>query len=442
MILKAPNTLRLIEGKAKTYLSAVQASGSGTLTVESVLNFAISQWILIGPLGEERSEVIKIHAATTPTGSTITLASNTAQRHEVGTPVQVIDYDQVEFSRATTETGSKSTLATNSLSADQMDSVYEDTTNTTGFGFYRFKNSASTTYSAYSDAIPYAGYNENTVRTIIDRALSVTNQIVSPRLTYDTLFNFVNDFIVYANSKNSRWSDCKVLNYSLDIAATGDFEWTMPTNIAKNFDPSSIISVQLRGYLPMTYVPQRDFEYMSRDARITTNTSIINDSDVTIVLTSSYDFADSGSIEINGDVISYTGNTRLTGTLTGVTGIQTGGHAASSYVLQGHTTGEPIAYTIPSAGKVRVWPVCSAIVNNRQVYINYFKAIPRVDSVADNIVLSNIQPAIDYVAYRIKKYISGGTLAITDEDFQQFITALNEDVASDMPGQFVKVSTK
>lgn len=442
MILKAPNTLRLIEGKQKTYLSSVSSAASGTLTVESINGFLVSDWLLVGPLGEERSEVIKIHASTAPSGSTITLASNTVFRHEIGTPIQVISYDQVEFSRATTETGSKTTLTTIGIFGDQMDTVYEDTTNTTGYGFYRFKNSASTTYTDYSGAIPYAGYDENTVRTIIDRSLSVTRQSISPRLTYDDLYGFINDFIVYANSKNSRWSDCKVLNASLDIAATGDFEWTLPTDIANDFNPTSIISIQLRGYLPLQYVPQKDFKYMSRDARITTVKTTFTDADTSIVLTSSYDFADSGSIEIAGDTISYTGNTRSTGTLTGVTGIATGGHTAGDYVLQGHTTGEPIAYTLASAGKIRLWPICSSIVNNRQVYIDYFKLIPRVDSVSDNIVLANIQPAIDYVSYRIKKHVAGGTLSVSDEDFQQFIAALGEYVNSDMPGQYIKVSTK
>src|SRR3990172_11242247 len=98
MILRAPNTDRLIEGKPKTLLSSASAAASGTFTVESISDFSIGNRLIVGVLGEERSELSRVHVSTAPSGSTITLNSNTSFRHEKGTPVYFTDYHAVEFS--------------------------------------------------------------------------------------------------------------------------------------------------------------------------------------------------------------------------------------------------------------------------------------------------------------------------------------------------------
>ena len=57
------------------------------------------------------------------------------------------------MSRATTATGAKTVLATNEIEPDDLYTRYEDSANTTGYGFTRWKNGAD--YSEYSDPIPY-----------------------------------------------------------------------------------------------------------------------------------------------------------------------------------------------------------------------------------------------------------------------------------------------
>lgn len=66
------------------------------------------------------------------------------------------------------------------------------------------------------------------------------------------------------------------------------------------------------------------------------NTIIINDTDVTITIgTENIDkFANSGTVYCRGNAISYTGRNTGSGTLTGVTGIQAGGHPAYSLITQ------------------------------------------------------------------------------------------------------------
>lgn len=443
MILRSPNTDRLIDGKPRTYLSAASAAASGTFTVESISGFSVGNMLIVGVIGEERTEVLRVHTSSAPSGSTITLNANSAYRHEVGTPVYFVDFDQVEFSRSTTETGSKSVLATSTMTPDMMDTIYDDLTNTTGYGFTRFKNSASATFSGYYDAIPYAGYSLDACASIFDRALSMAGARISPRLKYEDMFRFLNDFVSYANQKNTRWSESKSLNYLVDTVSTGDWEFVMPATISKNTDPSAVIALRVRGFVPLTYVSQRQWDQLTRDLRFTTLAADVAVIDTTITLSNSYDFPDSGSIEIEGDSIAYTGNTRATGTLTGVTAISAV-HSSGAYIFSAvnFIKGDPLWYTVPSPGYFRVWPVCGTNSNNRLLYSDFYRIIPNVNSLGDKIYLTRNLAAIQYMAYRIKKWLASGTLSAKDEDFQQFAAAMTESVNRDMPSEPIRLSTR
>ncbi len=442
MILYAQNTERLVKGKAKTYLSSPAAAGDSTLTVESGASFSIGQQIEIGNVGEERSEVIRIHTVTAVTATVITLNTTLVYAHPTGTPVYLFDFDQVEFSRSTTTDSSLgAVLTTSAITPDQMQTIYEDLTNTTGFGFYRFKNSATSAFTSYSDPIPYAGYAVNAVATVIDRALSVTSQEINPRLTYDTCFHFVNDFTVYANALNHNWSEAKVCDYEMKTLATGDFQVNLPTDISRTNDPSAIIGIQVTGFPPIRNVSQREWNQATLDLRSTTLATSITGASITVVLTNSSSFADSGSIQIDGDVIAYTANNRTTNTLSGVTGIDAN-HAAGVVALQRFIMDVPTIYTIMNSSTIQLWPLAGAIVNNRILKLDYYKKIPTIDSLNDTVTMTNIQPAIDYVAYRIRKWNAGGTLSLTDEDYQQFTKSMVELINRDSTGEPGRIRLK
>ena len=122
---------------------------------------------MIGELGNEQTEIIKTHSSTAPTGSTITLASNLVFSHLQGAKVYIIDYDQIEFSHADTEAGTKTVLSTENIEADSIQTIYKDSTESAGYYFVRYKNSIDSSYSDYSDPIPYEGFGANTVNTAI-----------------------------------------------------------------------------------------------------------------------------------------------------------------------------------------------------------------------------------------------------------------------------------
>lgn len=445
VILRAPTTDRLVRGKPKTYITVGIASASATLTVESINGFAISKFLIVGNIGEERTEVIKIHTATPPSGSTITLATNTVYRHEKGTPVFLTDYDQVRFYRDT-ETDIDAAVfadatalaAASTIQVDQMESIYDDTTNTTGHGFYQFQNSATAAVDTPSDPIPYTGFALDAADSIIERALSLAGESVNPNLRYEDLFKFLSDYVAMLNSKNTRWSEAKVLDHEMSDITAGVWEYTLPSNIAKNTDPSAIINLRLSNSRPLTYIPKRVWNQYTVDLIFSRLSAALLTSDVVVDMDNSAAFADNGTVMIKGDSIAYTGNTRASERLTGVTGVVAAGHSIDDYVFQQYTDGVPSYYTVFN-NKIRLWPIPSADQANEVLYADYYQKIPKVNSLGDRILITNIQSAVDYMAYRIKRHVAGGSLQLTDEDYQKLLKSIEELVNRDSPGEPIKI---
>src|SRR3990167_1192214 len=132
----------LIQNRERTYLTAEVAVAGTTLTVKAVDSnaWADNDFIIVGEIGSKNAEILQINGAVSDgTSLTVDNAGSGGARfvHSVDEPVYRIAFNQVEFSRASTEAGSKSVLATNELQVDDLFTRYEDTTNTTGFGFVR-----------------------------------------------------------------------------------------------------------------------------------------------------------------------------------------------------------------------------------------------------------------------------------------------------------------
>ena len=161
MLLKAWNKA-LIEDREKTSLTVAAAAGDLTLTVAGVdsNSWASNDYIIVGEIGSPTTEVMQLNGTVTD-GTSITIDRSGAIdglrfAHSVGEPIYRIDFNQVEFSRNTTDTTSGVTvLTTVEIQPDDQFTRYEDTTNTTGYGFVRFYNATTTGFSSYSDGVNY-----------------------------------------------------------------------------------------------------------------------------------------------------------------------------------------------------------------------------------------------------------------------------------------------
>lgn len=164
MLLLARN-FDLTRDRESTYLTSPVAVAATSINIKAVDSnaWADNDWLIIGHIGAGNAEILQVNGAVSDgTSLTIDNAGSGGARfaHSVNEPVYRIDYNQVQFLRNSTDTTTgASSLATNEIQPDNEFTRYEDTTNTTGFGFVRFYNSTTTSYSSYSDGIPYSGYS-------------------------------------------------------------------------------------------------------------------------------------------------------------------------------------------------------------------------------------------------------------------------------------------
>ena len=227
-----------------TTITAAASAAASTLTIESIVGFAINKILFIGEPGNEDSEVIKTHSATAPTGTTVTLAANIVFAHSIGTRVYIVDYDQIEFSHAATVAGSKSVLVTQNIQADQEPNIYRDTAQTSGFFFTRYKETIGGTFSSYSDAIPYAGFANNQIGKAVSYAMKRYDVEYSDRITEEFYIDEANRCLTYMHGKLKKWHTLQEFDYALGTITRGVYSFTMPTD-SWQFSPRSVLGVRV-----------------------------------------------------------------------------------------------------------------------------------------------------------------------------------------------------
>ena len=93
---------QLYLSRYRSNLSERSSAGDSTIEVYSIERFSANIILGIGEPGNEESEVIKAHPSTSPSGTTITLASTLTKAHPKDTPVYILSFDQIQFFHADT----------------------------------------------------------------------------------------------------------------------------------------------------------------------------------------------------------------------------------------------------------------------------------------------------------------------------------------------------
>lgn len=114
------------------------ALGVTSVTVDNTSGFESGQVLLVGNFGDPTAEIIYTSAGTAPTNTVITFATATTKDHASGTPVTVIDFDEVEFYTSTTVDGAKTLLARVPIMADRPDTPLTLDPEITGYISFRF----------------------------------------------------------------------------------------------------------------------------------------------------------------------------------------------------------------------------------------------------------------------------------------------------------------
>lgn len=372
------DNLTLLSGQKPTFLTSDTASGVGTLTVKNIFGYAVNQYLLIGVFGNEGAEIIKTHASTVPTGSTITLAANTSFPHSAGTPITIIPYNVVEIRTATTATGSKTLLGTTAIAAVSIQTKYDDTAASTGFYFTRFKNENQATFSDYTGAVPTTGYTRLMARSIIDAAKDAINETNNSIFPDSFCFKELDNCQIEVLRELKRWSFMQEFSYVVGNTSYGTWKVALPTNCDDQHTTKSIWNFRIGTQPDMIWVDKAKFNeltYNIANSQVTTTTL----SGLSfIVLDDTSDFDDSGDATIGGWAVPYTANDRTLNKLT-LTSTLTTTAVAGADVFQGASLGVP-RYWTTHGGYVYHYPVTGHQLRNNNYYLDYYKNITSITS--------------------------------------------------------------
>ena len=437
------NTI-LTKDKKFSYLSGDVVAGATSVGVQSTIGFTTNQIILVGEIGREKTEIIKTSSGSAPGGTSIALNSGLAFDHPQDTKVYLIDWNQFAISRATAATSQKSTITTVNLQVDRDFSIYNDTTNLTGYGFIEFYDDINARYSTASDPIPYAGYEDNTVFMIKKRALDAVNEQVDTDLITN---EFLNQSLwearrEYHKARGKR-PFRRVFSYDLGNVTTGMYRIAVPSDLERPSTAENVFGVRIGVQRNIDYIDKKDWDFYYWQIPHTTLDVAYTTADQDVYCTDVRDLTDSGSVSIEGDVIAYSARGVSGGTLR-VSTAGTTSHAVNSDVWQNVSYGLPDKFTVftDATGTSAIYfnrPIESSFVN-QNIWVDYYRTLVPYDSDADELDEPEYDFYVNYLSWKIKQRKNRGLEQLKDPDYQQWQFKKNTALANEYLGSDIRIS--
>lgn len=266
IILRSDNRV-LTANSEYTFLVDNTPSGSGTITVINTENFAVGDFLCVEEFGKENAEMFRVNAIN-PTTGVITLAdaantlTNTKFAHSESTKIYYLPYNEIRFywTPATGTIADENPVfntdvpLTGWLELDPQNwfTSHSDGSNSTGFGWFIYRNSVSTESSQESNPIPYAGFETNTVASVFAGFDSLLNNNELRLVTTDEKFEWLNEALALVRNKLNLNS----VEYFVSTAQTlnviaGESEYLLPADFT---DLVSITGTQGGTKYPLPFI--------------------------------------------------------------------------------------------------------------------------------------------------------------------------------------------
>ena len=433
----------------QSFLTTNYSAGVTSLVVDNANEFAANEYVVINSLGSDKAEILLL---STVSGSTQTLTvPATIHAHNRGERVIFIPYNQIIIQRSTDTGVTYSDLATINIRVDSTETFYAYVTGaSTDYYRAKFYNSNSTNESQVSDGIIATGFVDNSAGQIIRAALlSLGERIDGEVLTKEFLFQALHEGREELDSHPNveRWAFRTIFDYDFGDIIPGRFTITLPTDLREPDTYKNILSLRLgrENYNIIPTDKNTINEFYQNIAHSTLNGAITSAS-TSIILTSSGDFDESGSVDIAAESISgtidnaaYTTNTESTKTLGTVTSIADS-HATARDVWQGASFGIPTHYTVDNGVITFSQPFDDDNVGEN-VKGDYYAKLTRADSdgdVLDEDFASTLY--IPYLRWRIRKRKDSTLVRDTDPDYKEFKDKLESQVYKQFTGTDMRLS--
>jgi len=387
-----------LSGNKTTYLTAELDATGIAITVKDNTDFADDDYIILGEVGGQMTEIVKVNAAVTP-GTAMTTTACVFD-HPIGEKVTYIRYNQLQLYGSAT-TGDTSPSAIGSLVGIDVKSNYTeilvDTADIESYYYVRYYNEDATEYSSYSESASAGGLSNQARGEIKNEFLSIYNEKIDDLITDDWLNRSINRWQRELSKRRNQWS---VLRYTDIIETTQDTQaYSLPSDIQDENTEEAIVSVKYYNEPEIKYADEELFQKLTFDHIGSTLYTDIGLADITVVLDNTNDFADSGTIYVEGDEIAYTANTRSTNTLSGVTGI-TATHTADDEVWQVRNTGSPVRFTIDS-DYIKLYPMPGSVEADKNLYLEYWRKFTDLDDDQDETLFKYPENCYLYLNWQV-----------------------------------------
>lgn len=433
-----------ISPNEESYLEADVAAGNSSLSANGV-NFAVDQYIVIGQVGAEKSEIIKLHGSTAPTSTAITLSSNTVFPHNRGDVIRFIPYNQIVVERSTDGGTNFTPLSAVDIRPDATETYIQRPSDaSTDVYRLRFYNSNDGTYSGYSSNYTASGISANTRGAIKRRALNELGEDIDSIITDELLDAALDDARreIDGDQRVRRFSFRTKFNTAIGVCIPGRYSIAVPSDLRDKNTNDHILGVRIgRNNLKIEYMDFNQFQQFYREVAHTTLNGAISAGASSLVLTLSGDFDDSGSIDIAAEGVTedidnatYTTNTLSTNTLSGVASVANN-HSTGRDVWQQATFGEPTAYTIHDGYIYFNFPFSNDLAGEN-IYLDYYKAMTVLTDDSTELDEPEYDMYVNFLKWIIKSRKSKGTLKPTDDsDFTLWLDKKERFIAKQFLGQ-------
>jgi len=387
--------LPYLANTAITYLTAAVAATGTTLTAKDNDGLPNADYLILGPVGGQQTEVVRIDGAPTY-GTSITITATTFA-HGIGTKVTLVRYDQLELYGSTTANDASPTLIGSAEALDFKHGFNEIEAGTT-FAFYyaRYKDSNGSTFSSYSDSAADSGLSSQSRGELKNEFLSIYNEQKDDLISDDFLNRSINRWQRELLKRRKNWSVLRAL--TLTDTVQDQQRYPAPTDILDDNTVESIMEIRFGDRGPLKPIDQRVFSAFTADHIGTEVATAITASDSSIVLDDTSDFTATGGVNIQGDAITVTANSESTATLT--TSSVSSNHSVDDEVWHTYTTGQPSHFTLDK-GEIKLYPIPGSAQAATNLHIEYWKKFPSLDDDQDETLFNHETNCFLYMNWQL-----------------------------------------
>lgn len=405
-----------IPDQPDTFLTSSSLAGAVSFTVLDNGAFVNGNFIIAGPVGFNRTELVTINGAITP-GTSLTVTAATFP-HPSDTPVVKALWNQVEISGAATATGTKTVITTASIQYDRRETTYTDAGTTYAFYFVRFKNSVSGAFSEYSDPAGAGGYATDTIRAVKDEALRMTKDIIGKVVSDDFLNQEIFNCEQEVWTERKRWKWATKFGSILGDTITGQGSVELPDDIADPFSDQSIYGLRISGRPNMGKITKEEYDKLFINVQHGILALPISIGNSTITLEDSSDFDDSGSVAIQDSSYTFTANDRSTGILTLDAAVSSASdeQAAGTDVWSDVLNGEPVYYTVYD-GRAHFSSPVSNQWKEKNIMMDYYSKPIAINSDSDTLNIPDFTIYHYFLAWKIALSRNNGEPTNASQNF-------------------------